>query len=214
MNTLSKLAQKARDNISSANNAVRRAFRGQLTVINSSEPVQRAQVAGLADETLQNIEHLQQFGFTSNPPAGSEAIVLPLGGTTSHSVIVATEHASYRIKALKSGEVAIYSQSGASITLKDNKIIEIDCDKLNIKAAQSVDIDTPQVTCSQQLIANGQISGNSGLSVQGGGGAVFSGNMSQTNGGYTTTGDVVAQGKSLTGHTHTGDSGGTTSPPL
>ena len=34
------------------------------------------------------------------------------------------------------------------------------------------------------------------------------------NGSVTVSGDVVASGKSLVNHTHTGDSGGTTSPPL
>ena len=34
------------------------------------------------------------------------------------------------------------------------------------------------------------------------------------NGSVTVSGDVVASGKSLVNHVHTGDSGGTTSPPL
>lgn len=34
------------------------------------------------------------------------------------------------------------------------------------------------------------------------------------NGSVTVNGDVVASGKSLVNHVHTGDSGGTTSPPL
>lgn len=34
------------------------------------------------------------------------------------------------------------------------------------------------------------------------------------NGNVTVSGDVVASGKSLVNHVHTGDSGGTTSPPL
>jgi hypothetical protein len=39
------------------------------------------------------------------------------------------------------------------------------------------------------------------------------GNIS-VNGSETLTGDCVASGISLTGHIHTGDSGGTTSPPI
>ncbi len=34
------------------------------------------------------------------------------------------------------------------------------------------------------------------------------------NGNVTVSGDVIASGKSLVNHVHTGDSGGTTSPPL
>lgn len=221
MNTLAKLARKTKDNIHSVADTVRQAFRGKLTVVNSNASVQRAQVSGLAEETLQDIEQLQQFGFTSSPPAGSDVIVLPLGGNTSHGIIVATEHSSYRIKSLASGEVAVYNQSGASIILKNNKIIDIDCEILNIKApggmnidaAAGVQITAPNVDCSAQLTAAGQINGNGGMAVQGGSGATFSGEIRQTSGNYTTSGDVVASGKSLTGHVHTGDSGGTTSPP-
>ena len=49
--------------------------------------------------------------------------------------------------------------------------------------------------------------------VQGGSGASFSGNVKQTGGDFTTSGDVVASGKSLVSHTHPGDSGGNTGAP-
>lgn len=71
----------------------------------------------------------QQYGFTSNPPVGTKAIMLPLNGRTSHSVVIATEHASYRLKSLKSGELAIYSDEGSNIILKRGKIIEVNCDE-------------------------------------------------------------------------------------
>ena len=60
------------------------------------------------------MEVLQQFGFSSGVPEGSDLIVIPLGGRTSASVIIATENAAYRLK-VGPGEARMYSQDGASI---------------------------------------------------------------------------------------------------
>ncbi|MCO6514489.1 MULTISPECIES: phage baseplate assembly protein V [Snodgrassella] len=203
MSSIAKLAKRTRSIISDSQTSVRQAFRGVLNRVNASEPMQTAQVAGLADETLQDVEHVQQFGFTSNPPPGTEAIIIPLGGTTTHGIVIATENGDYRIKSLAPGEVAIYNQSGASITLKNGKVINIDCNELNINASAGVNITAPDVNCSQQLTANGQINGNGGMAVRGGSGATFSGNIAQTDGSYSTTGDVTAGSISLTNHDHT-----------
>ncbi|MCT6881582.1 phage baseplate assembly protein V [Snodgrassella alvi] len=219
MNYVAKLVNKTRTTISNTTSSVRQAFRGRLTRVNATEPIQSAQISALADELLQDVEHMQQFGFTSNPPVGSEAIILPLSGQTTHGIIIGTEHGAYRIKALASGEVAVYNQSGASITLKNGRLIEIDCETLNIKApagvkieaaagisidAQAgVDITACNVSCSQEITAAGQINGNGGLEIKGGQGATFSGNVVQTEGSFTTVGDVKANGISLTEHDHT-----------
>ncbi|WP_254000364.1 phage baseplate assembly protein domain-containing protein, partial [Kingella kingae] len=41
---------------------------------------------------LLDIEQLQQFGFTSHAPAHTDVIVVPLGGDTSHGIVIASEH--------------------------------------------------------------------------------------------------------------------------
>ena len=161
---------------------------------------------GLADETLQDVEQLQQFGFTSHAPAGSEMIVLPLGGDTTHGIVIASEHGSFRVKNLQGGEVAVYDQSGSSIVLKQGRLIEMDCDNLVIRARQKVQIDSPMVEASAQVLAKGQITGQNGLAISGGEG----GTAARINGSLKTTGDVVAGEVSVQQHTHPGDSGGTT----
>lgn len=198
---------------------VRAAFRGKITLVVSSEPIQRVQLSGLAGETLQDLEHLQEYGFASNPPDGSEAVVIPLGGNTSHGVIVCTQHGNYRIKNLKPGETAIFNHEGAKIVIKQGKIIEADCDvfKVNCKqyeinAATDAKFNTPLVETSAVLTAQGQINGNGGMAVEGGSGATFSGNVTQTSGSFETVGDVVAGDISLRQHPHTDSIGGKTSP--
>jgi len=204
--SLAKLAKRTAQVARGVQDGIRQAFRGKVAATQSGEPIQRVQVQGLADETLQDVEQLQQFGFTSHAPAGSEMIVLPLGGDTTHGIVIASEHGSFRVKNLQGGEVAVYDQSGSSIVLKQGRLIEMDCDNLVIRAKQKVWIDSPLVEASAQVLAKGQITGQNGLAISGGEG----GDAVRIDGSLKTTGDVVAGDISLQRHTHRGDSGGTT----
>ena len=201
--SLAKLAKRTAQVARGVQDGIRQAFRGKVAATQSGEPIQRVQVQGLADETLQDVEQLQQFGFTSHAPAGSEMIVLPLGGDTTHGIVIASEHGSFRVQG---GEVAVYDQSGSSIVLKQGRLIEMDCDNLVIRARQKVAIDSPMVEASAQVLAKGQITGQNGLAISGGEG----GDAVRINGSLKTTGDVVAGDISVQQHTHPGDSGGTT----
>lgn len=208
-----RLSQAIQQKAQGAVEEIRQAFRGVLHLVKSADNIQKVQASGLADETLQDVELMQQFGFTSVPPANTQAVILPIGGQTTHGIVIATENGSFRVKNLQGGEVAVYDESGSSIVLKKGRLIEIDCDVLKINAATKVDISSPLVETDQVFTAQGQINGNGGMAVQGGSGASFTGNVTQTKGSFTTDGDVTANGKSLVSHTHRGDSGGVTGQP-
>ncbi|WP_127231034.1 phage baseplate assembly protein V [Neisseria meningitidis] len=217
--SLSKLAKKTAQTAKNIGETLRAAFRGKITLVVSPEPIQRVQLSGLADETLQDLEHLQEYGFASHPPDGSEAVVIPLGGNTSHGVIVCSQHGSYRIKNLKPGETAIFNHEGAKIVIKQGKIIEADCDvyrvnckQYEVNAATDAKFNAPLVETSAVLTAQGQINGNGGMAVEGGDGATFSGDVNQTGGSFNTDGDVVAGNISLRQHPHTDSIGGKTLP--
>lgn len=94
---------------------IRQAFRGVITLVKAAGEIQLVQLDGLSGEKLQDAEQFQQYGCTSNPPPGSMAIVLPIGGKTAHGIIIATEHGSYRLKSLAPGEVALYDDQGQKI---------------------------------------------------------------------------------------------------
>lgn len=208
-----RLSQAIQQKAQGAVDEIRQAFRGVLHLVKSADNIQKVQASGLADETLQDVELMQQFGFTSVPPANTQAVILPIGGQTTHGIVIATENGSLRVKNLQGGEVAIYDESGSSIVLKKGRLIEIDCDVLKINAATKVDISSPLVETDQVFTAQGQINGNGGMAVQGGSGASFTGNVEQRGGSFTTDGDVEAGAISLMNHKHTGDSGGKTSKP-
>jgi len=197
--------------IRKALSGIRLAFRGVLTRITTTGGVQTAQVAGLAPEGLEGIEMFQQYGFTTVPPEGAMAIVLPLGGRTSHGIVIATEHSSYRLQGLESGEVAIYTDEGASIVLKRNRIIAVDCDewqlnckKYSVSASESAAFTTPELSTSAKLTAQGFICGNGGMAIKGGDGGVtasFEGNISHK-GGTITSVAVTINGVNIGPHIH------------
>ena len=196
--------------IKQAFNTVRQGFRGKVARVKAAGGVQKIQVEGLDGETVQDLEHAENFGFTSNPPAGSDCVVVPLGGKTSHGIIVTTTNGAYRITGLSDGETAVYNADGAKMVLKKGRVIEIDCDKLNIKAPNGVNITSEKVECSAVLTAQGQINGNGGMAVQGGNGTTFTGNVNMV-GDLHTTGELTNNGKDVgSTHKHTETNGSET----
>ena len=144
---------------------IRLAFRGEIVLVNAAAAIQLVQAHGVAGEVLQGTELMQHYGFSSNPPAGSVCVVLPLGGKTSHGIIVATEHASYRFKSLKSGECGIYDDLGQSIILtRDGIVVNGGGKPITFTNTPNITLDTPQVTATgnvnvaQNLVAQGNIS--------------------------------------------------------
>ena len=196
--------------IKQAFNTVRQGFRGKVARVQAGGGVQKIQVEGLDGETVQDLEHAENFGFTSNPPAGSDCVVVPLGGKTSHGIIVTTTNGAYRITGLSDGETAVYNADGAKMVLKKGRVIESDCDKLNIKAPNGVNITSEKVECSAVLTAQGQINGNGGMAVQGGNGTTFTGNVNMV-GDLHTTGELTNNGKDVgSTHKHTETNGSET----
>jgi phage baseplate assembly protein V len=199
---------------------VRQAYRAVLSAIDAKNPVQLVQAKALAGETVQDMEFFQHFGFTSTPPGCTECILLPLGGRTEHSIIIATENGSYRI-AVAQGEVCVYNQWGASMKFLKEKRIEIDCDYFIVNAKEQIQMTTKESQHSAKTIeqtASQQASYTSPALTFGGldGGkaqATMNADIAQ-DGSITSTDDHVAGGKSLISHVHPeNDNGGPTGPP-
>jgi phage baseplate assembly protein V len=201
--------------IARALSRVRLGFRAVLTALDTAPGVQLVQADGLAGEQLQASEVFQHFGFTSAPPAGSQCIVLPLGGKSAHSVIVATEHGSYRVQALKSGEVCVYNQSGARITLKEQRVVEIEADKLKAVIKDDIDMTAARIRlrASQRMGLYAPVwdlgGDEDGADCEG----VWRGNLHITG---TSRADVdhVSGEVKLRKHHHVGCQGGSTGEPI
>ncbi|MCG9093985.1 phage baseplate assembly protein V [Laribacter hongkongensis] len=185
---------------------IRQAFRGVLRSTRSGKGSQLAQVDGLAGEPLPDLELFQQFGFTSNPPAGTAVVVLPLGGRTSHGIIVATENGAYRIGDLQPGETAIFNAFGDRFVFRDGRI-DGTTKAFRLVASEGMEFDTPDAKFTGAVTVKDALTGTGGMAISGGDGARVEGSLH-------ATGDVKAGNVSLTEHNHPGDSGGVTGPPI
>lgn len=104
---------------------------------------QFVQVSALKGETKDNVERIQQYGITSHPHAGAQAILLCVGGNRAHPVVIAVDDPRYRHTSLEAGEVCIYTDEGDTIILKRNRTVEITTENLVVKASEKVRFETP-----------------------------------------------------------------------
>ena len=93
--------------------------RGRITGVDDSGAVQKVQVnRGPASDSIRDRAPLAGlFGLTSNPPVGSDVIVLSVGGDFSNCVAIATNHQGLRPKGLSAGDVWIYDGVGQTVKL-------------------------------------------------------------------------------------------------
>lgn len=180
---------------------IRLAFRGVLTLVKAAGYVQLVQLDGLQGEQLQDAELFQHYGITSNPPAGTMAIVLPIGGKTAHGIIIATEHGSYRLKSLAPGELAIYDDQGQKVHITRAGIVIDGAGKpVNIQNTPSVTMTTPLVHATQAMTVDGLLTVSGGMAISGGTGATAT-----INGNIVTTGTITNNAKNVDStHTHGG----------
>jgi phage baseplate assembly protein V len=90
-----------------------------------SKRLQLLQLGVLDGETRGDLERFQQYGFTSVPLEGAEAVVLFVAGRRDHGLVVAVDDRRFRPKNLQPGEVALYDQNGTLVVCKVNGDLEV-----------------------------------------------------------------------------------------
>lgn len=153
---------------------------GIVRLINASGGVQLLQVK-MGSEVLDKVPYLETYGVTSVPLQGAEAVVLALGGNHDKALVIAVGDRRYRLKNMKNGEVALYTDEGDFVHIKRGGTIRV-------KAALKVIMETPLVECSKDL----KVAGN--VDIQG----------NQTVGGISEANDHISSGVSGKTHAHGG----------
>lgn len=138
--------------------------RGRITTGNDSGAVQSQQVQLGLDEIKDNIPRLAEFGLTSMPPVGSDAVLVFIGGDRSNGAIIATGHQASRPKNLAPGETMLYSQDGKSIYItaaggivveaKGQAVTVSNATVVTINAATKVRMVTPLLEVTGDIIDN------------------------------------------------------------
>jgi len=95
--------------------------------------------SGRTDESFDQREYFQHYGFTSRPLPGAEIIIIREG---NHILAIGSDDRRYRLSIVE-GEVALYTDEGDKIHLMRNKTIHIvSGNKLIADIANEVDINT------------------------------------------------------------------------
>jgi phage baseplate assembly protein V len=99
--------------------------RGALEGTADDGDIQTMQVALLADETADDVERIQTYGLSTNPPNGGDALVAFVGGNRDHGVVLAVNDRGSRPKGLKSGEVVLYNDQDVRVSLTTDGDLKI-----------------------------------------------------------------------------------------
>lgn len=166
---------------------VARPVRGILTAATGTGIRLAGYVAARAGEVLSDIEIAQHYGFASVPPAGTEVIAVPIGGASSHQVVVGEIDPAGRPTDLLSSESAMYTVAG-------NRIV--------CHADGSIEISTPAGT-ALSIDAAGIVS-----LAGGGAGVARVGDSVQVIGTDSTGGALVITSATITGGSSTVQAGG------
>ncbi|MCW8334269.1 phage baseplate assembly protein V [Vibrio paucivorans] len=164
---------------------------------------QNLQLKMHADESVDDIERFQNYGCSSFPPIGSEAILVAIGGNLGNLVAVAVEDKKYRPKG-ESGDVFLYHLEGHKIRLtKDGKVVVTATDVI-FEAANSFTIISPETLIQGPLHVTGGISTDLGIFATGG----------ITSASVVSGSDLTAGGFSYLGHFHKDAENRNTSAPV
>ena len=98
-----------------------------LENVDDSKKLQEVKGTLFADEVKEALEHVQNFGFSSNCPSGGEGLGISVNGNRDHTVIILIDHRDHRPKDLKSGESIQYNAFGDFIKIQDDGTIKIKC---------------------------------------------------------------------------------------
>lgn len=159
--------------------------RGRISIVDDSKSAQVLQVRLGADETADGLPRLADYGFTSNPPLGSDAVVLFIGGERTNGVVIATNNQQFRMRSLAAGETAIYDNQGRSVLLGAHGItvqgnaspitVETTSDitataggNMTLHAGGKITLSAPQVEIDATLLTvNGQTQLHGNTSITG-----------------------------------------------
>lgn len=163
------------------------ADRAIVTLVNDALLRQNLQLKVLADEGADDVERFQNYGHTSVPPEGSEAIVLGLGGARAGLVAIAVEHKGFRPKGLEAGDSCLYHLEGHNLTLGKEGLAALSAKSVIITAEEKTTTISPDNE--------------------------FQGAMHVTL-NIIVDGDVIINSKSFLEHKHDLPGGGQTSAPV
>lgn len=150
--------------------------RGRVTYVDDSGPVQKVQVRLSGLETSDGRLRMMEFGFTSNPPDGTDVLALHISGDRSAGTVFATNHQQSRPTGLAPGESKLYSQDGKYVYMTAGGGISVFANGqpvnvtgatiVTVVASEKVIADTPLFQCTGDIQDNCQTNGETMASMR------------------------------------------------
>lgn len=113
--------------------------RGVIRRVTDSARQQLLQLSLLEDEVADEVEHLQPFGLSFVPPAGSEVAALAVGGNQDYLLALGATSRAHRPTGAEEGEGGLYTLDGWKVFLDDegNVFIGGDAAGATVKVARA-----------------------------------------------------------------------------
>lgn len=155
---------------------LRREFRSMLrrvyiTQSDDTGAVRTLQIQGLAGQVDDGVEHLEAFGFTSNPPSGTppncaEGIKLQIGGDPAHPVVISAFDRRFRPVDVNPGESVMYNEWGDYAKLDQDRNFTLNAGaNVNVTAGTKVTVTAPNVEFTGAVKIDGALTLGSTLAV-------------------------------------------------
>lgn len=140
----------------SALKAIENRVRGMLAraivrLVDDAMHLQELQLDLFADERQDGVERFQDYGFTSRPKPGAEAIVAFVGGLRSHAIALRVDDRRFRLTALQEGEVALYDDLG--------NVVKLGRERIEVTGISEVTVAAPIVTVESDDVRLGGAGG-------------------------------------------------------
>ncbi len=137
---------------------------------NDAGPIQELQVRIDEREIIDEVPRLQEFGFTSRPPNGTDVVLVFVNGDRSRALAIGTNHQASRPRNLKPGESMLFSEDGKYIHMTADGGIVVDVKgqpvtvnnasdvtvnasgKLKVVAPGGITFETPKLTVTGDVL--------------------------------------------------------------
>lgn len=112
--------------------------RAIVRLVDDATKAQSLQVDLLEGETQDGVERYQDYGFTSVPLPGAEAVAVAVGGLRSHMIVIKVEDRRYRLTGMEAGEVALFDDQGQMVKLGRDRIEIVSDNEVRVTAPKVV----------------------------------------------------------------------------
>ena len=114
-----------------------------LSALDSAPGVQSAAVTIMADENMKGVEYMEPYGFTSAPLVGAEGLILNIGAQRGACVALCLGNRKFRLRGLKSGEVALYTDEGDKLVFERGNTVRLTTRNFIADAAEKAVVNAP-----------------------------------------------------------------------